>query len=97
MPQVAPLTKRQKFERQTEDLNNFILAKLYDLDIPQKAIANELGISQQSVSYRIKKCSFSYFELLVLLDLVGATEEDMIRYLAGLRGYKIADKKKARP
>lgn len=67
MPRVN-LTKE---DRQLNKIYNFILGTCYTQRIPQRVLADELGISQQAYAYKIKHRSFSLSDFVTIMNFLG--------------------------
>ena len=52
---------------------------LIDADMTQQDLANEIGISQQLMSYKINSNSFAYDDLLDIFDALNLPDEEIIR------------------
>lgn len=62
-------------------IKEFIIGRAKRLNLTQTQIANELGITQQCYSKKLKRLSFSCGELVELLNVLEVSEEDINRLL----------------
>lgn len=62
-------------------IKEFIIGRAKRLNLTQTQIANELGITQQCYSKKLKRLSFSCSELVELLNVLEVSEEDINRLL----------------
>ena len=67
MPRVY-LTKE---DAQLNKIYNFIIGTCYSRRIPQRSLADELGISQQAYAYKIKHRSFSLSDFVTIMNVLG--------------------------
>lgn len=63
-------------EKRRRDKLRYILKRY-----KQSEIAEKLGISQGAVSYKLKKCQFTYEELAILFEDKDITDEEIIQAL----------------
>lgn len=67
MPRVY-LTKE---DAQLNKIYNFIIGTCYSRRIPQRVLADELGISQQAYAYKIKHRTFSLSDFVTIMNVLG--------------------------
>lgn len=77
MPRVAMLWKdyRQK------DLVEWIVGRLHSMGLHQKDMAPWLNITPAAVGVKIRKCQFSFKEMLIIFDELGATDEEILKIM----------------
>ncbi len=77
MPRCSLNRKKYK----VSDLSKWLIGKMYELKMTQADMAELIGISQPAFSNRMKKGIFSYAELLIILDKLKATDEEILRLM----------------
>ncbi len=80
MPRVA-INKKTYMIR---DLSSWIVGRMHAKGLRQTDVAQWIGINQQSLSRRLKKAregvdEFSFWDLVILLKNLDATDEDILR------------------
>ena len=77
MPRVT--LNRRKYK--VSDISKWLVGKLYEKGLHQVDIANWIGISQPSLSARLKKGLFTYEELLTIFNKLEVTDEEILRLM----------------
>lgn len=77
MPRVAI----KKKDYMATDLSKWIVGKMYELGLRQTDVAQLLGISQPAFCQRLRAGFFTYKQLLVILEKLGATDEEILRFM----------------
>lgn len=77
MPRVQAL----KHEYLIKDLSSYISGALWKADITQGEAAKEIGISQQTLSYRLKNNCLTTRDLIILFKLLDTDPETIVRLL----------------
>lgn len=74
MPRVSFNKKTYKIK----DFGGWVVGKLYSEQKTQSDLANQQGVSQQVMSYRIKHCIFSYGDLLTIFEYFDISDEEIL-------------------
>lgn len=74
MPKVY-LTKQQKMN---DKLVSLIYGTMKVKRITQQTMAEHLVITQQAFSRKLKVCQFSFAELIIIFDVLGFTDEEIL-------------------
>lgn len=74
-------------ERLNERLSTWLYGQLRARGIRQTQLAEQMGISQQRLSYKLNAKSFTYKDFLKLIDLLNPDLTD-IEWLLNIRGNK---------
>lgn len=74
MPRVNLNKKKYLMRDFCEWIRGKMLHKYTETDV-----ARELGITQQGFSKKLKNCTFSFEEVVTLLDFFKATDEERVR------------------
>lgn len=77
MPRVAI----KKKDYMATDLSKWIVGKMYELGLRQADVAKFLGISQPAFCQRLRVGYFDYKQLLVILEKLEATDEEILRFM----------------
>lgn len=77
MPRVAIKKKEYKIS----DFCEWMVGRMFKLNLTQGDMGEAIGISQPAFSERIKKGLFSYEELLVLFPKLQATDEEILKFM----------------
>lgn len=67
-------------QKQTEFVV-WLAGQMYLKNITQRKIADWLCVTQGAVNYRMKKCNFSYPEMLIIFDHLQTSKEEQIKLL----------------
>lgn len=85
-----PRVTIKKREYKLKDLKAWIYGQMRAQGLKQKDVAQKLGISQQVLSTRLKTKKggkagrsdpFSFSDLVILFELLGASDEEILRLL----------------
>lgn len=76
MPRVH-LNKKQYI---ASDFCGCIIGKMHMQGVKQKDMGELLGITQQAFGAKLRKCQFSYMELLEVFRKLGFSDEEILRY-----------------
>ena len=76
-----PRITAKKKDYRVADLRKWIAGQMYLLGLKQSYLAEKIGITQPSFCQRLKKGLFTYEELLVLLDELHATDEEILKMM----------------
>lgn len=74
-------------KNKVKDLPKFIVSKLYENDMTRQDYAESIGITKQSLSYRLKQEKekgsdlFTYGDLLTLFRETNATDEEILKVM----------------
>lgn len=77
MPRVA-IKKRQY---KVSDFSQWIVGRMFALKLTQEDMGDALGISQPAFCGRLKSGFFTYADMLVLLPMLQATDEEILRFM----------------
>ncbi len=75
-----PRVHLKKKEYVAKDLTACISGKMYTQGIKQKDMGELLGVTQQAFSRKLRKCQFSYLELLEVFKKLDFSDEEILRY-----------------
>lgn len=76
MPRVT-INRKQYLKK---DFCSWVAGKMFH-EHTQEELGDLLGITQQAFSYKLKNCTFSFDDIVTLLDFFKATDEERIRLL----------------
>ena len=76
-----PRVTLKKKEYKVSDFSKWIIGKMYERGLTQANMACLIGITQQAFGRRLKLGMFSYYEMLVLLEKLDATDEEILRLM----------------
>lgn len=76
-----PRIKALRHEYLNKDLSSYISGELWKQDITQGEAAKEIGISQQTLSYRLKHNCLTTKDLIVLFKIIQPEEDTIVRLL----------------
>lgn len=79
MPRVA--IKKQEY--MVSDLSKWIIVKMYEKKLRQVDVAKIIGISQPAFGKRLKAGEFTYRQLILLLDKLNASDEEILKIMKG--------------
>ena len=82
---VLRITAKKK-DYMVADLSKWIAGQMYLLGLKQSDLAKKIGITQPSFCQRLKKGLFNYEELLILLDALQATDEEILKMMKLKKG-----------
>lgn len=77
MPRVN-LKKRQYH---ITDFTKWLVGKMYENGLRQQDLAEMLGIKQPAMSIKLKEGNYTYSEVLVLINQLGATDEEIVKLM----------------
>lgn len=77
MPRINAKKKQYKIS----DLTKYIIAEMYAQDISQQEMAQHLGITQSTLSYRLKNNAFSYGDLLTIFNVLGTDADTKVKLM----------------
>lgn len=77
MPRIQQKTK----EYAKRDLERCIRDKMHVLKISRAKLGEELGLTSQAVSYKIRNAVFSYDELLTVFDMLQFEESEVLHFM----------------
>lgn len=74
------------YERKIDSFRRWFAGKRIENDITQEMLADKLNCSQVTISHKTRKngkdhTQITYKDLLVFFDSVGATDEEIIKYM----------------
>lgn len=78
-----PLGYLQDEKKRKKRISNYIRGEMKEKKISQKAMGEELGIEQSSISKKISQCSFTVSELIKVFIFLGTTKEEAGEMLGG--------------
>jgi hypothetical protein len=78
MPKIKPLSRS---ERRREYFTKWLRGKKAQEKVNNIAISDRLSISEQSVSFKNRRGSYSYLELVELFDTLHATDEEILKLM----------------
>lgn len=64
-----------------KDLSEFITGRMKTQKLTQAQMGQEINLSQPAFNNRLKKGFFSYPELLTILKVLNATDEEILRLM----------------
>lgn len=77
MPRVAIKKKDYKMA----DLSAYIISKMRVKGLLQRDMANELNISQPGFCSKLRECSFTYEQMLIVFKVLGSTDDEILKYM----------------
>lgn len=77
MPRVAIKKKQYK----CSDLTKYIRTELYERDMSQADLGELLKVTQQDISYKLKRNMFTYEELITIFEALNTSDEDILRIM----------------
>lgn len=77
MPRVHLNRKTYK----VKDISGWIVGRMYSMNIHQKQMSEELGISQQAFSKKLKNSNFTYSDLLTIIKVLNPEDEEIVKLL----------------
>ena len=81
MPTVA-VCDEQRRDKKNKAFNRWVKGQLAEHDLSQEALASELGITQQGLSFRLKNGSaFSYPQMLAIFKLFKTSDEVILKLM----------------
>jgi predicted XRE-type DNA-binding protein len=81
MPRVAIKRNEYKIKDNKAYLKERIKGRMKTMDITQGDIANELHVSQGSVSLKINNSNFTYTELMTVCRMLEFDDEDILKFM----------------
>lgn len=76
-----PRVRIKKKEYMVSDLVKWINRRRADLNLRQRDLAELLGISQPALSNRLEKGLFNYTDMVQILNVLNATDEDILKLM----------------
>lgn len=76
-----PRIKQFKKQYMAKDFPVWVIGTMRVLGITQKQLAEELGITQPTLSYKLKNCQFEYVELLTIFQTLKADDSTIVRLM----------------
>ena len=76
-----PRVTIKKKEYMISDLSQWIVGRMYAMEIRQRDMAELLGITQPAFCNKLKINYFTYGELLSILKTLEATDEEILRLM----------------
>lgn len=76
-----PRVSIKKKEYMVNDLTKWINRRRADLNLRQRDLAELLGISQPALSNRLEKGLFNYTDMVQILNVLNATDEDILKLM----------------
>jgi predicted transcriptional regulator len=70
-----------KLQYKTHNIGPWVVMWLRRKQKRMSDLGEELGISQQAVSYKIKTNSFSYGDMLVIFDYLEVPDEEILQVM----------------
>ena len=70
-----------KHEYKSNTIGSWVVMWLKRAGKFEKDLASELGISQQGASFKIRKNSFTYPDLLTIFDYLEVPEEEILQVM----------------
>lgn len=77
MPRVNINRKQYK----VDDFGSWLIGRLHKAKKTEQMLADELDITRQAVSYKIKHCSFSYSDLITVFEFLQITDEEILQVM----------------
>lgn len=77
---AMPRVHLKKKEYVAKDLCACIIGKMHMQGMLQKDMGDLLGITQQAFGRKLRKCQFSYLELLEVFKKLDFSDEEILRY-----------------
>lgn len=78
MPRCYLGNRREYIQK---DFSRYVIGELRLQGISEAELGNELGITQQAVSQKIKKHKFTYSDVLGIFKLFDADDETILRFM----------------
>lgn len=76
-----PRVSIKKKEYMVNDLTKWINRRRADLNLRQRDLAELLGISQPALSNRLEKGLFNYTDMIQILNVLNATDEEILKLM----------------
>lgn len=76
-----PRVRIKKKEYMVNDLVKWINRRRADLNLRQSDLAELLGISQPALSNRLEKGLFNYTDMIQILNVLNATDEEILKLM----------------
>lgn len=76
-----PRLSNQKAKYKPKDFVKWLAGEMYDQKIKQQDIAIWLGTSQQMVSHKMAKASFTFVDMLTIFEKLGTEKEIQIKLM----------------
>ena len=76
-----PRVTIKKKEYMISDLSQWIVGRMYAMEIRQRDMAELLGITQPAFCNKLKISYFTYGELISILKKLEATDEEILRLM----------------
>ena len=76
----AHLTEK---DRLCARLSRYVYGEMKERRLSQETVAKEMGISQATLSYKLRKSSFSYSDFVFFVKLFKPDEKELL-YIIGL-------------
>lgn len=73
-----PRIRQNKKKYLIKDFPYYVTVRMKELGLKQETVAEKLGISQPTLSYKIKNNTFSYVDFLNLMDLLRPEDKEII-------------------
>lgn len=70
-----------KKEYRANDIGNWVVKWLKQTGKREKDLAEEIGITQPALSYKIKHSSFSYADMLSVFDFLKVCDEEILHVM----------------
>ena len=64
-----------------KDFHEWLIGQMRIQGVSQKDLAEKLNLTQPSICQRIKKNNFDISDLIVIWHELGASEEDILRFM----------------
>lgn len=77
MPRVSINRKRYM----ANDFSEWIIGRMHSLNMKQKDLGQSLGISQQAVCQMLKSGRFEYQQIITIIKVLHATDEEILRFM----------------
>lgn len=71
----------ERIQRKQTDFVAWLAGQMYFKKITQRNIADWLCVTQGAVYYKMKRCNFSYPDMLIIFSQLGTSKEEQIKLL----------------
>lgn len=76
-----PRVNLNKMKYKKKDLSDWVRGQLRCKGLTQQDVCESLDCSQQAISYKLKNCSFSYEELVKVLNMLEADDQTILKFM----------------
>lgn len=83
-----PKVYLQETDKLLNNLKEFIYGRLRNKHLSQSKLAEDIGISKQTFSNKMKALTFTTEELIEMFDVLEVSEEEVTRFFIKKKGAK---------